>query len=132
MLLFIFITIVSLGFIPLSLLTKKKKIPEGIGAFSSLILGMAFVFNLTSVAYHAFGNQKAYEISLQNREDLMERYLEAKNDENKGSELQKVTKEIAWYNEELRQNKEMADSIWVNWYSYSYASEHFDELIITL
>ncbi len=132
MLLFFLITIVSLGFIPLSLLTKKKRIPEGIGAFSSLILGMVFVFNLTSVTYHAFGNQKAYEASLQQREDLIARYNDAKNDENKITELKQVAKEIGWYNEELRQNKEMAGSIWMNWYSYSYASEHFEELVITL
>lgn len=132
MLLFFLITIFSLGFIPLSLLTKKKKIPEGIGAFSSLILGMIFIFNLTSVTYHAFGNQKAYETSLQKREELISRYNETKDNEDKETEFKKVTKEIRWYNEELRQNKEMAGSLWLDWYSYSYASEHFEELVITL
>lgn len=132
MLLFFLITLFSLGFIPLSLLTKKKKIPEGIGAFSSLILGMMFIFNLTSVTYHAFGNQKAYETSLQKREELIHRYNETKDVEDKETEFKKVTKEIHWYNEELRQNKEMAGSLWLDWYSYSYASEHFEELVITL
>ena len=132
MLLFFVITAISLGFIPISIFTKKKKIPQGIGAFSSLLLGMALLFNLASVTYHAFGNQKAYEAIALKREELISSYTETKDDPELQNEFKKTTKEIRWFNEELVQNKEMANSIWLNWYSYSYASEHFSELVITL
>lgn len=135
MIVFVLLCLLSLGFIPLAILVKTKKVPFGAGVVAIVVLCTLGVMNLTSGIYHVVGNEDAYHSALSTREAILAEesaLLALPEEERPQKQVEDVKTRARYFNLDLESDRDLADSIWVGMYAFRFAAEHFDEPYITL
>ena len=135
MIVFILLIVLTLDIIPIAIFLKKKKIRPGLGATLILFIGVMGAMNLVSGIYHMAANEHAYKAAIEKREDILEResdLLALPVEERPEKDTNKVKKDARYFNLELENDRNLASSPWVGVFTFRYATEHFDELYITL
>ncbi len=142
MVLFLIITLAILGLIPLVVFLWRKKKKVGVAAFASVVLAVFLIANLTSVIYHAAGNERTYQERLARREALISLREEiAQGGEipihpplgpNKQNydEPEEVERIVHDFNLALDREKSIRENPFLSWYGFQYSVDHYAELKI--
>ena len=142
MVLFFILTVALLGLIPLIVFLWKKKGKKGGAAFLSIVVGVFMIINLTSVIYHAAGNERTYQERLARREALTSLRQKVTDHEeipiypalgpNKQNydEPAEVERLIHDFNLALDHEKGIRENVFLSWYGFQYSLDHYDDLRI--
>ena len=132
MIVFVLVLVLSVGgIVGLSFLMKRKESRIPLCGFGVAVLTIAFAVNLVSALYHQFGNEKEYEKILAEREGIVNAIGDAISASDREA-YSASAREARFFNANLESEARVSGSIWIGVYSFEYATEHFDELYISI